>query len=521
MNIMAKVVTVLVFLQAMVSQLRAVDAQGSWQIIQPNAGISCMHAAVTHFDTIIMLDRTNTGPTQIKLPGGQCRKQRLERVLKRDCWAHSVMMDPVNGAVRPLFVFTDTWCSSGQFFDNGVMVQTGGDFEGFRKIRTLAPCAADGNCDWVELEELLAKGRWYSSNQLLQSGIRQIIVGGRNEPTYEFYPKRFAGEGAFPLAVLNGCCDNLYPFVYLLPNGDLWIFANQDSVTLNWNTGKVIRTYPKIPGNPRNYPSAGSAAMLPLSYTTGFGTAEILVCGGAATGASQSSDVSAPASKNCGRIVATDGNAFWAMEDMPFQRIMGDMLNMPNGEVIIINGAANGFQGWGMAGNPVLNPVMYNPGAGDGNRFTVLAETVIPRMYHSTASLLSDGRVVVAGSNTHQFYTLTGDFPTEFRVEAYSPPYLAPADLKYNQVFTVTFNVATRVGGVTFYQNSAPFSTHSFSQGQRSLNLETTEPVQVGADWSMEVTAVPNNNIAPPAYYMIFVVQNGIPSRGKWIKQNN
>jgi len=97
----------------------------------------------------------------------------------------------------------------------------------------------------------------------------------------------------------------------------------------------------------------------------------------------------------------------------------------------------------------------------------------------------------------------------------------APGALKYNQVFTVTFNVATRVGAATVYQNSAPFTTHSFSQGQRSLQLKTTAPVKVGAGWSMQVTAAPNNNIAPPAYYILYVVQNGIPSKGKWIKQNN
>ncbi|KAG0620948.1 hypothetical protein M758_4G257000 [Ceratodon purpureus] len=528
----SSVMVVLLLVQAMI--LVSVDAQGTWQIINKNAGIATMHAAVTHFDTVILLDRTNTGATQINLPNGRCRDQPLERVLKKDCTAHSVMLTASSGAVRPLFVFTDTWCSSGQFFDTGMMVQTGGDFEGNKKIRTLAPCAPGGTCDWTELAEPLAAGRWYSSNQLLQSGTRQIIVGGRAAANYEFYPKRKAGEGTFPLALLGGCCDNLYPFVFLLPNGDLFIFTTRDSVALNWGTGKVTRKYPTIPGNPRNYPSAGSAVMLPLSFANGFATAEILVCGGAATGASGSNNVNAPASKSCGRIVATAGAPGWAMEDMPIGRTMGDMLNMPNGEVLIINGAQNGFQGWGKANNPAFNPVSYNPGAGAGKRFTTLAKTGIARLYHSTANLLSDGRVLIAGSNTHQFYTFTGAFPTELRVEAFSPPYLganfnavrptitgAPGALKYNLVFTMTFTVTTRVGGVGVYQNSAPYSTHSYSQGQRSLLLKTTAPVKVGAGYSMQVTAAPNNNIAPPAYYILFCVQNGIPSRGKWVKQNN
>jgi hypothetical protein len=402
---------------------RQVAGQGSWQLLVKNAGVSSMHCALSHYDTAIILDRTNIGPSQIRLAGGRCRDQPLERMLKHDCTAHSIMFTPGPNKVRPLFIYTDTWCSSGQFMADGTLVQTGGDFEGNKKIRTLAPCPSAGNCDWVETNVPLARGRWYSSNQVLPGGTRQIVVGGRVEPTYEFVPKRRAGEGAFPLAVLQGCCDNLYPYVYLLPNGDLYVFTNRDSVTFNYNSGRVTRKFPTIPGNPRNYPSAGSAAMLPLTWQTGFGKVEILICGGAAAGASRTNNVGAPASASCGRMVVTAGKANWAMENMPIRRNMGEMINMPTGEILIINGAQNGFQGWGKAGNPVLNPVKYNPGAAAGKRFQVLAKTNIPRLYHSTANLLTDGRILVAGSNTHQFYTFTGAFPTELRIEAFSPPY--------------------------------------------------------------------------------------------------
>ncbi|KAG0593030.1 hypothetical protein KC19_1G299800 [Ceratodon purpureus] len=515
---------VVVVLQLLSSQAAA---QGSWKLLNKNAGIAAMHAAVTHFDTVIMLDRTNIGPSAIKLPGGRCRKQPLERISKTDCFAHSVMFNPRNGGVRPLFVFTDTWCSSGQFFANGMMVQTGGDFEGNRKIRTLAPCAAGGNCDWTELKEPLAVGRWYSSNQLLPSGIRQIIVGGRAAASYEFYPKRKPGEGAFKLGMLAGT-DNLYPFVYLLPNGDLFIFANRNSVQLNWGSGKVVRNYPIIPGNPRNYPSAGSAVLLPLTSQTGFGVAEVMICGGAAAGASRTGNVNAPASASCGRMVVTAGNPKWAMSNMPIRRTMGDMINLPSGDVLIINGAQNGFQGWGKANNPALNPVNYNPTTG---RYQVFAKTNIPRLYHSTANLLSDGRILLAGSNTHQFYTYTGKFPTELRVEAFSPPYLQngnrpamtgwPRTLKYKQVFVVTFNVPARNGGVEVIMNSAPYVTHTYAQGQRQVKLKTTAPVKAGRGWSVQATAVPGATIAPPSYYIMFLVQNGIPSNGVWVKQNN
>lgn len=96
-----------------------------------------------------------------------------------------------------------------------------------------------------------------------------------------------------------------------------------------------------------------------------------------------------------------------------------------------------------------------------------------------------------------------------------------PRAIKYNQVFAVTFGIGARAGGVECVMNSAPYSTHSYSQGQRQARLKTSVPVKVGGGWSVQCTAVPSANVLPPSYYMFFVVQNGIPSRGVWVKQNN
>lgn len=42
---------------------------GTWELLVDNAGIAAMHAAVTRFGTVVLLDRTNTGASQIALPG--------------------------------------------------------------------------------------------------------------------------------------------------------------------------------------------------------------------------------------------------------------------------------------------------------------------------------------------------------------------------------------------------------------------------------------------------------------------
>ena len=58
-------------------------------------------------------------------------------------------------------------------------------------------------------------------------------------------------------------------------------------------------------------------------------------------------------------------------------------------------------------------------------RFTEVQESSgIPRMYHSSALLLSDGTVLISGSNPNMNLTLTGNYPTEFRTQIFTPHYL-------------------------------------------------------------------------------------------------
>lgn len=188
-------------------------------------------------------------------------------------------------------------------------------------------------CDWVETKARLSVGRWYSTNQLLPDG-RQIIVGGRKTQTLEYSPP--SGRGAIPLGLLSN--GQLYPFVHLLPTGDLFIFVNKHSIIYNYQNNKVVRTFPLIPGNPRTYPNGGSSVILPLKWEDDHQVAEILVCGGATS----SSSKTATCSNTCGRIVATKANSNWVIETMPNPRCMGDMILLPDTNVLIINGAGKG-----------------------------------------------------------------------------------------------------------------------------------------------------------------------------------
>lgn len=218
--------------------LVAAQPLDSWTLVVPNAGISAMHMATMHTDKVILYDRTNFGRSQIALPNGTCRNNPKELVLKHDCTAHSVEYDSLTNAIRPLFIYSDTLCSSGAFLPDGTLQQTGGDNEGSRVLRTIGAGPTD---DWVEsnTSSLFVK-RWYSTDQILPDG-RIIVIGGINQPNYEFVPKPAGATGPIPLALLSLAkgSSNLYPFVHLVPDGNLFIFANVYSILFNYKTNKV------------------------------------------------------------------------------------------------------------------------------------------------------------------------------------------------------------------------------------------------------------------------------------------
>lgn len=64
-------VMILAAVVAVVTGLRGVQAQdlGSWELLLNNSGIASMHTALTHYNTFVLLDRTNIGASQIALAG--------------------------------------------------------------------------------------------------------------------------------------------------------------------------------------------------------------------------------------------------------------------------------------------------------------------------------------------------------------------------------------------------------------------------------------------------------------------
>ena len=171
------------------------------------------------------------------------------------------------------------------------------------------------------------------------------------------------------------------------------VYYNQarilDPVTFN-----TITQLPNLPAavndisGGRTYPLEGAAVLLPqfAPYTA---PVTVLVCGGSNNGAGVALD-------NCVSIQPEVPGATWVLERMPSQRVMPCMVALPDGTFMILNGAQQGYAGFGLANNPNLNALLYDPTQPVNSRISILGNTIVARMYHSEATLLPDGRILGA-----------------------------------------------------------------------------------------------------------------------------
>ena len=196
------------------------------------------------------------------------------------------------------------------------------------------------------------------------------------------------------------------------------------------------------------------------------------------------------------------------------------MVALPDGTFMIMNGAHMGVAGFGLGSDPNLSALLYDPSQPVGSRISILGTTTIARMYHSEATLLGDGSVLISGSDPE-----TPGLPEELRIEKYIPPYLNSGltqpsytitnkDWSYGQTvqITVTLHQGT-TAGMRVSLIGATSSTHGNTMGGRTLFPAFTCNGNV-----CTITAPPNANVSPPGWHQLFILDGPTPSHSTFVR---
>lgn len=441
---------------------------GAWQVLEESSQVAAVHAALLPNGEVVFYSG-NTG---------------------QDIPAATRIWNPTTQEVRepPTVPETDVFCSGLTPLWDGRLLVVGGTelyptvtnpFIGSKATYLLDPEAG-----WTRLADMTF-GRWYPSAIMLADG-RVLVLSGASDdggitPRVEVYDPLGGWE------LLPETADRLlplYPRLYVLPTGEVACLGNgSDLAFFNPDT--------------QEWRDLGDAGVLPPTHDdlavllAPAQAGKILHAGGASavdgdpgTAAAQIIDLNVP--DPAWREIAPMANPRWFLNSVL----------LPDGTLFVVGG--------GRVQNldPVMEPEIFDPVT---ETWTTDAPMTVPRLYHSTALLLPDGRVWVAGTDG------------ETRMEVYSPDYLsrgarpvitdAPASVTYGQGFPIHLLEQGDVSSVAFIRLSAV--THCFNMGQRHVALDFAPSDFAG----FQITAPADANLAPPGYYMLFVLDgNGVPA---------
>lgn len=210
-------------------------------------------------------------------------------------------------------------------------------------------------------------------------------------------------------------------------------------------------------------------------------------------------------------------------------RINGHLVLLPDATVLVCGG--HGFYKWfpDPPTVPSRQAEIFTPGTG----FRLVASMTHPRMYHSTALLLPDGRVVVSGGADANDAEPTLPWPVGWppqltwagaalnrkERETYRPPYFfkgarptitdvtrngaSVRQIPYGSTFVVTTPQAADITAVALMRPGA--ATHHTDSEQRYVPLTFTRS---GNQLTVTMLPATQSSTAPPGYYMLWIVDN-------------
>ncbi|MFO1204868.1 MAG: galactose oxidase-like domain-containing protein [Burkholderiales bacterium] len=358
----------------------------------------------------------------------------------------------------------------------------------------------------------MASGRWYPSVAEMANGEETIVGGG--PATAEVYQTNGAirSLSGFTNSTYGG---RRYPFMVSRPDTQLGLFGPYDTGYTVYipGSGAVTGTLSTRDGKNRDY---GSFA----TYDIG----KSLVVGG---GSMTEGGVSRVPTKTA---VVVDSNAglvpaVTSTGSMSSGRRQFNATVLADGSVLVTGGQTSTATSTLVDLNHAITAAeRWDPVTGT---WTLLASASRIRQYHSTATLLPDGRVMTGGGGVCGTCMDVGYL--EKNVEYFTPPYLykhdgsgqlatrpvistAPTTVSINTTFALKSSQAASIKKVGLVGLSDV--THGVDQGQRYVPLKFSV-----SGTTLTVTGPPNGGIAPPGYYMLFITDSaGVPSVAKMVQ---
>ena len=363
----------------------------------------------------------------------------------------------------------------------------------------------------------MAQARWYPTALTLRDG-RLLAASGTGANEVEIYDP--AADTWTTVAGATRTPQELYPSLHLLPSGQIfysragWAQASTVDTTTKYLTlsGPATGAWTDL-GQQQFYDRQEGVTVLQIDTTVSPPKTTITIVGGGVSGVPTSRNAQ---SAEAIELTAVGPGAAWTrLPDMGFPRTNVNVVLLPDGTLLVIGGQRNGQ--WNSDPGAVLEAEIYDPRAGT---WTPAAPMAFPRQYHSVAVLLPDGRVLSAGGVDPSPGAPNRD---QRALELFSPPYLsmgarptitaAPPTAAYGAAFAVNTPDAARIDSVSLLRPAS--QTHHTDADRRYIKI----PIQSGTATRLNVGAPANGNIAPPGYYMLFIVDSdGIPSVGRFVR---
>jgi hypothetical protein len=459
-----------------------VNVQGQWKTLPTQMPINPVHVALMHNGKVLIVSGSGN--------------------LASDTNYMAAVWDPGTDSVTTQPLQWDMFCNGMIVLPDGRPFVMSGTlqydpFHGDPRTSSYNPATGT----FVDLQPM-AHGRWYPTATTLSDGSVMIFSGldenGNTNSTVEIYQ---VGVG-WSQPYTAQWTPPLYPRMHLLPNGTVFYSGETTSsaifnpTTHIWNTGIASTNY----SGSRHY---GASVLLPLTPAKNYKPVVMIMGGGN------------PATNTTELIDLSASTPTWVYgPSMSEPRIEMDAVILPSGKVLAVNGSTNDED----ATTASLNADLYDPNT---NTFSSAGANAFPRLYHSGALLLPDATVLVLGGNPER-----GTY--EPHMEVYSPAYLfssngtlatrpsitsvTPGVIGYGSSLQVATPNAANISSVVLVR--AGSVTHAFDMDQRLVGLNFT-----AGSGLLNVTAPPNSSIAPPGYYLLFILNSaGVPSVAQFVQ---